>query len=337
LETKTQTANSPATGNFMCPNYLINIGSEKFSLEDGLDTISVKVILSIGLPTDSCEVLLVGREGYSFKKGDSVKVQLGYDDKLEPVFSGLVDNIEREMSNVRITAIGLAGKLLRLRLNRVYLNQTAGKIVSNLAQEAKVKVKVATDGINLPTYVVDEGMNAYEHILKLAERCNFDVYITEDEQLVFKEAGNSKNHALQYGKEIIRVEAFDFSPLYDSTRIYGESPSSMKGADTFHWLTKQEVKGEAGSGAVLSVHDPAIRDKKTAETVAKAKMTKLEYTFGVIVETVGKPEIKLGNTITLEDVPIPALGGQLEVRSIGHYLSKVRGFTTTINCWTRGP
>jgi len=86
---------------------------------------------------------------------------------------------------------------------------------------------------------------------------------------------------------------------------------------------------------VLSIHDPAIRDTKTAETVAKAKMEKLRYTFGLAVETVGKPEIKLGDTITLEDITNSALQGQLEVRGFEHYLSKDKGFTTIVSCWKR--
>lgn len=320
----------------MRPNYQVALGSEKFSPKNGRDVISIKVIRSIGLPTDSCEVFLVGRKDYSFKRDDQVKVQLGYDEELVPVFSGFVDNIEHGISKARLTALGPTVSLLRLRLDRVFLNQTAGEIVGNLAQEVNVKVKEASDGISLPMYVVDYAANAYEHILRLAERCNFDVYITDDEQLVFKEWNGGKKHSFEYGKEIIRVEKLDFYPLYVGARIYGESPASVKGSDTFHWLTKQEVKGEAGSGVALSIHDPAIKDKETAENVAKAKLNKLEYTFAAVVETVGKPEIRLGDTIALEGMPSSAIQGELEVRGIEHYLSKVKGFTTRINCWMKG-
>jgi len=320
----------------MRPNYLIEIGSEKFSLEDGSDVVSVKVIRNIGLPTDSCEVFLVGKKDYSFKRDDQVRVQLGYDEKLVPVLSGFVDNIEHGITTVRLTALGPAVDLLRLRLDRVYLNQTAGKIVSNLAQEVDLKIKEVSDGINLPMYVVDYAANAYEHILRLAERCNFDAYITDDERLVFKEWNGGERHRLEYGKEIIRVEELDFSPLYVGARVYGESPASIRGSDTFHWLTKQEVKGEAGRDVALSMHDPAIKDKETAETVAKAKLYKLKYTFAVVVETVGKPEIKLGDTLALTGIPGSAINGELEVRGIEHYLSKVKGFTTRINCWMKG-
>ena len=317
------------------PNYEVSVGSKKFSRENNPGLLSVKVSRNVGLPTDYVELYLVGSNSYSFSKGDDVKIRLGYDDKMELAFSGFVENISLEINRVRITALGAGARLLRLRFNRVYLSQTAGQIVKNIAQEAKVKVKIASDGITIPVYAVDDAMNGFEHVLKLAERCNFDAYLTEDEQLVFKEWGNAKNNPLKFGQDIIHLEGFDYSPLYTSAKVFGESPSSVKGMDTYHWLTKKEVKGEAGSGTVLSIHDPAIRDQKTAETVAKARMEKLKYTFGLVVETVGKPTIKLGDTVTLEDVPYSTLKGTLEVRTIEHHLSKDKGFVSTVTCWTR--
>jgi phage protein D len=323
------------TTSFMRPNYLVTIGSEEFSLENEPKVISVKVIRNIGLPTDSSEVFLVGSEDYSFIKGDEIKIQLGYDDEMELVFSGLVENITYEVNKVRVTALGLGTLLLRLRLDRVYLNQTAGNIASDIASEASITIKNISDGISFPTYVIDDSMNAYEQLLNLAERSNFDVYVTEDGKLVFKEWENGVNHSLQYGAEIVGVSSFDFSPIFTSASVYGESPSSVKGADTYHWLTKEQVKGEAGSGAVLSIHDPAIRDKKTAQAVADAKKERMRYSFGLYVESVGKPKIKLGDTVTLEDIPNSALSGKLEVRGFEHYLSKDKGFTTIVTCWKR--
>jgi phage protein D len=319
----------------MRPTYEVNIGSEMFSTENGNDIISIHVIRSVGLPTDSCEVFLVGSKSYSFERDDEVKVKLGYDEELVPVFNGFVDKIEYGISMVRLTSLGPALGLLRLRIDRIYLNQTAGKIVKDLAQEAGLNIAEASDGINLPTYVVDDTANAYEHILRLAERCNFVVYITEDDKLIFKEWNGSKKHTLEYGKDLIRVEELDFVPLYGSTRIFGESPASVKGAETSHWLTKQEIRSEAGSGDVLSIADAAIRDTETAETVAKAKLDKLKYTFSTVVETVGNPDIKVGNTIALEGMPNSAIDGELEVRGVAHYLSKIKGFTTIIDCWMK--
>jgi hypothetical protein len=327
---------SNSDNDLLCPSYKVKLGSDRFISGDESKVVSIRVLRSIGLPTDSCEVFLVGKRSYSFNKGDEAKILLGYGEKTESVFSGLIEQIVRDQSLVKISAIGPALSLLRLRVNRVYLSQSAGKIVSSLAQEAKLQVKMASDGINLPTYVIDDATNAYEHVLKLADRCNFNVFINEEDQLVFEAPSEGKNYPLYFGKEIIKIDALDFSPLFAGSRIWGESPSSIKGSDTSHWLTKQEVKGEAGDEPVMSLQDPAVKDNKTAETVAKSKTSKLNITQGVVVDVVGKPEIKLGESISPKNVPISDLKSPLEIRSFEHYLSKNKGFTTTINAWARG-
>jgi hypothetical protein len=316
----------------MCPNYEVSVGNDIFSPRDS-GLVSLKVERSIGLPIDSAEILLVQNGDYAFKKGDKLKVKLGYDGKLETIFNGAVSDLKREVSALKVTALGLTASLLRLRINRVYLNQVAGKIVSNIAQEAQLTIKKASDGINLPVYIVDDSKNAYEHILKLAQRSNFNVFITEDDQLVFQERqSGSRAIEIHYGNEIICIQEIEFSPLFSGARVYGESPSSIKGSDTSHWLTKQDVKGEAGSGTMLVMEDPTLKDDKTAETVAKARTACLECTTGLVIETVGMPQISLGDTVKLVGLPNSPLSGNLEVRSFSHYLSKTKGFITKITC-----
>jgi len=320
----------------MRPNYVLKVGPETFNPDTVDGVVSIEVNLSMGLPIDSVEALLVGGRDFSFKKDDPVAVQLGYDENFVPAFIGFVDNVEHGISRVRLTALGHSLLLLRLRLNRVYLNQTAGGIVRNLAQEAGVKVKEAADGISFPMYVIDDGLNGYEHVLRLAERCNFDVYVTDDGQLVFKEFGGGRTHTLEYGRDILQVEGADFVPAYAGATVYGESPSSVRGAETFHWLTKQEVKGEAGSGPPLVIQDPVIRSRETAERVASAELNRLQYTFAAVIETVGRPEIKLGDAVAIKSLNDPAINGEFQVRVVRHYLSKTKGFTSRISCWRKG-
>lgn len=316
----------------MHPSYALTVGSRSFSPETDESLVSVEVMLNIGLPIDSAQAVFAGGKDLSLQRGDPVTVQLGYDDSLALTFSGSVEDIERGVSKVRLTALGHAARLLRLRLNRVYLNQTAGGIVRDLAQEAGVKVKKCADGIVFPTYVVDDALNAYEHTLKLAERCGFDAYTTEEGQLVFKEYTGGEAQALEFGKDIIRVEETSFAPAHAGVSVYGESPSSAKGAETFHWLTKQGVKGEAGTGAPLVVQDPAIKSREAAESVARAGLNRLQRTSWASVEIVGDAGTRLGGAVAIKGLPDSAINGEFQVRSLRHYLSKTRGFTTTIGC-----
>lgn len=318
------------------PGYAVQIGSTTFSSGDADNVVAVATAKNMGLPMDSSDIQLVSDGRRSFKRGDEVKVKLGYDRDPKLVFTGFLDAIDQEIDGVRLTALGPAAALLRLRLNRLYSSQTAGKIVRNLAQEARVKVKDASDGINLPVYVIDDGANAYQHILRLASLCNFDLYADENGQLVFKAYAPAKTHTLEYGKDIIEVLASDSSAAYVGARVSGESPASFKGSDTHTWLTKQEVRGEAGGAQALSLNVAAVKDRQTAEQVAKARFDRLEYTSTVAVEVVGRPEIRVGDAVSIRNMPTRSVNGDSQVTGVEHYLSKTRGFTTTVRSRRKG-
>jgi hypothetical protein len=316
------------------PQYICTIGSEEFVSENNSNIISFQVFRGMGLPTDSCSITLKNDKKYDFKKDEELKIKIGYDTPSQVVFSGLITNIEQDFFTIRVTGIGFALRLLRLRLNRVYLNQTAGKIVSAIVQEANLKTKKTSDGVTLPCYVIDELKNCYEHIIDLAKRCNFNVYL-EDNQLTFKEAEGGNTIPLSFGKDIIQIGASNFSSFFEGIKVIGESPSSFRGSDTSHWLTKQDVKGEAGTNTIKLLQDSTIKDKETAQSVADSNSAKLKCTYGVSLVVVGAPEIKMGDTVNLENLPFSGLSTPLEVRSYEHFLSKTKGFTTTINCLVR--
>ena len=320
---------------YMRPNYVFKAGSETFTPDTADGLISIDVKLSMGLPIDGVEVVLVGAKELSFSSTDPVEVQLGYDDNLFQIFSGFVADLKRETSDVRLTALSWSATLLHLRINRVYLNQEAGQIVRDLAGQAGFDMKECEGGIVFPMYAIDDGKNVYEHILKLAERCNFDVYVAEDRKLVFKEYKVDKVHSLEYGENIIRVEGVE-TPTYGKVTVYGEG-GSFKGAETFHWLTKDEVKGEAGDLSPETVpfiiRDPAIRNREDAQNVADAETKGLgEDSYALFVEVVGDPEVKLGETVETSGFDDSWLNDKWKIRGVRHYLSKTKGFTTTIKC-----
>lgn len=315
----------------MHPEYELKIGFETFTSKNS-EVPSLEIRRKMGLPIDSLEVTLVSRKSYSFKKDDDIAVKLGYDSKVVPVFSGLVDEFEIGISKVRLYGAGKSVKLLNMKINRVYQNQTAGDIVRSLSQDAGLKVKDCDDGIKFPYYVIDERYNAYEHLLKIADRCDFDVYITEEGELVFKRYAGKKKHTLEYGKDVIKAEFLNSPKLYQGTAVYGESPSSSKGANTYHWLTKKEVKGSAGSGVLLAIHDVAIKTQDDAGKVSQAVQSRLEYTSSLMVDTVGDPEIRLGDAIVLKGFISNSMKGEYEINGLEHCLSKASGFTSRIFC-----
>ncbi len=314
------------------PDFSVQIGSQGIDAQDD-EVVSLIVRRSMGLPIDSCEVQLARGTELEFEGRDPVDVKMGYDGKLEKVFSGSLDKVEHRIDGLTVTALGPCSHLLRLKINRVFSSQTAGKIVRALAQEAGVKMKDASDGISLPLYVIDSKLNAYQHVLRLAQRCNFDVYADLDRRMLFKERTPGKNHTLKYGKDIISAKVQDLTPRYTATLVRGESPSSSKGSDTSTWLTKQDIKGEAGKidrKEVLVLRDPAIKDKQTAENVAKARLERISFNLRLTVECVGWPSVDLADIVSIEEAPRPVMNASFDVMGVEHHLSNAKGFTTAI-------
>ncbi len=319
------------------PAFSIKIGSEKLTQDSG-DIISISVKRSMGLPIDSCELVFAKGQEVDPDLKTQVDVDLGYDDRLNTVFAGSVDRVEYGIKNQKVTALGPSAALLRKKISRVYSNQTAGKIVKDLAKEAEVKVGEASDGISFPTYSIDDKVNTYKHILKLAGKCNFDVYSNEQRQLIFRAWSDGKRHSLEYGKDIISATALDTSPRYASASVRGESPSSSKGSDTATWLTKQLIKATADwkIGNPLILDDPTIKDTRTAQSVAKAKIERVKYNIKVTADAVGRSEVKLGDVVEIKEVPRSSINGEMQVTAVEHYLSKTKGFQTTVTGRRKG-
>jgi prophage tail gpP-like protein len=313
------------------PAYKIQIGPETFEPAATSEVISVRVSLDMDTPADSFEIEFgVSNRSSRIHEGDDASIQLGYEGHLVDVFKGAVDSVEPGISGIRVTGLNFMSKLLELRVNQVYENQTAGGIVSDLANKAGIRTEEILDGISFPMYVVDDGKNAYEHIRDLAEKCGFDVYMSSENKLVFKKYERREPHVLEYGKDIVQADLNEEKPLVAGVVVQGESPSSFKGADTSHWLTKRQVEGVSGSGAHLLIQDPTVKDKDTAEKVATAWLDALTRTLSGIVKAIGKAEVKLGDTVELKGMRNSKMNGEFQVRSVEQFLSKTEGFTTLI-------
>lgn len=313
------------------PSYKLQIGSETIDPSSADDLVGLRVSLDMSGRADSLHTTLrIRDQGFKFAKNDAVSVSLGYVDDLTDVYKGLVDSINLDFYSGRILALNSIWKLLRLRVDKFYEKQSCGAIVSDLAGVASVSTGAIQDGIQLPYYAADSRKSAYEHIHELAGKCGFDVFATPDDELTFKKYQSSSPKTFEYGKDIISVSHFDQEPVFKSVRVFGESPSSSKGSDTAHWLTKQPVQGVSGSGNELLVQDRTIRDTSTASSVSNEKTDKLMKALLIHLEVVGDATIMLDDTARIQGMPESSLNGEYQVRGVEHALSKTGGFTTSL-------
>jgi len=331
------------------PSYEIKVGSS--TVKSGLsDTaISILVDMTIDSYAGSTETVLRVKEDNKIqvKKNTPIKVSIGYDNNLVPVFSGKIDTLSINLSHISIISLNSIFSLCNFRTDRFYENQTAGDIVKDLAKDANVKIDNISNGFTFPYYAVDSNKNAFEHIKDLAFVCGFDIYCTPEDKLVFKKYEPSTKHKLVYGQNIINLKKLDPSSLYNSLSILGESPSSIKGSDTSHWLSKKQVKGFAeserkddGGGAGGAAPTPKelhfskrfVKDEDTAKKIAEESLKKLNSYLLLQIEIVGNPSIFLGDAIIIQNVPLKELNGDYRIKTIEHFISKYTGYVTTLKC-----
>ena len=241
-----------------------------------------------------------------------------------------MDNIVPEITRINVKGLNHATKLLELRINQIYESVSTSDIVQDLADREGIPIDKVEAGFNFPVYVIDDRKNTWEHIQELALNCGFDAYLTHENKLAFKEYKKETTHTVEYGINIIEIEAREDRPMIEGVSVLGESPSSFKGADTSHWVTKKAVDGVEGKKSNLLVESAVIKDKDTAAKMAKALMDTFARTLSGTVKILGVADIRLNDTVEVKSVPNEMFNGEFQIRSVEHVISKTRGYTTTL-------
>lgn len=318
------------------PAYRVRIGSQTFETGTCQDIINLSVDLDLNVPLDSFRIDLVpGMKANRIRNSDAVIIELGYEGTLKKVMTGAVDAVESRMTSVMVEGFSVVSILTRTRVNQVYEMQTAGAIVKDLAGKAGISVKDVQEGLSFPQYVVDDTKDVYTHMKDLARKCGFDIFITGDGRLIFKKYSRQTPRPFKYGRDIIMAQANEPTPLSASVKVYGESPSSFKGADTAHWITKRVVEGVAGSGTVhFLIEDPVIRDKETADKAAAAWLETIMTPLSGTIKVLGNMWVMPGDTIEIKDIPDTRMNGEFQATGVGHIFNKNEGFVSTVD-WVK--
>ena len=321
------------------PAYKLTIANKIVDTTDepkASTVVDLNVVLDLDTPGDSF-TLVFGNVG-TFKpaRDDETKVELGYADNggFTQVIKGKIVTVEANATTTQVNGFSGADALLRTFVNQTYESKTAGAIVRDLADKAGLEVATAEDGINFPAYVIDGRRSVYLHMHDLAELCGFDVYINPDGKLVFEKFLNGKTvHVFEHAKHVVALDVHRTPPLAGKVEAWGESPVGSQGEDSWAWVTTDFAgsRGSAGSGALLLRERPALRTKEAARTAANAALTNIQRrTLRGQVFTIGRPEVKLGDSIRFRGLADESLNTLFQVRSVAHRITKVGGFTTTV-------
>jgi phage protein D len=323
------------------PAYKLTIGGKAVDTTDeprASTVVSLTVALDLETPADSFALSLGNVGGLRPARGDEARIELGYADgegRLTQVVAGTVEAVAPNLTTTRVTGFSGASAVLRTYVEKTYENKKAGEIVRDLAAQARLDVATADDGIAFPAYVVDGRRSAYAHMEDLAALCGFDLYVNAEGELVFEKFVNGKAvHVFEYSKHILALDVQRLPPRAGLVEAWGESPARGEADDAWAWLTKdfKGARGSAGSGAPLLLERASLRTVGAARSAAEAALTAIRRrTLRGRLKSLGRPAVKLGDAIALRGMSDQSLDSSYQVRGVTHHVTKLGGFTTTID------
>jgi hypothetical protein len=310
------------------------------------------------VPADALEVWMMKRP--DVQSGDAVQLKLGHDGSGETVFTGELIEIRASLEGCRLHAAGTMLKLLNARSSSVYEGQSAGSVVKDLVSTAGASSADVSDGPTLPVLSVDRHRSLWRHARELADRLGYELFSKRDGGIVFKPFGAAASldsaggglaaaaagavagalglggtaTGYAFGKHLIRATNNEGTPGPDAIQVGGESPASMQGDSTVHWLTTNDTDflGSAGDGdAEVLVSDGAARTKDLADRFAAGLLaTAARRASHVDITVLGRPEIELGDQVQVSDLPDHSSALTGYVRSVRHRFGEDAGFVTDL-------
>lgn len=300
-----------------------------------LEQAASMVAAEVGLGGGASQSFSVSVRGNPIKHGDQMTVELNVDNTATTIFTAEVNSIKSSLGETVITGTTGKQKLANARLNQTYSNQGLDQITKDLAQQSSVNAGDIQSGANYSYFVVHDAKSVLRQLHELAFRSGLDLYCDADNKLVLKKfQKTSADHTFYYGIHVLDLQLWNYDVVSDHFKVYGESPSSNQGSDTWHWFAKDlsPFTGEIGSGGkLLAVQDSAAKTKDSAANLATAKAGALkDLASQGLLKILGNPLVKLGDAIEIKDAPKPELNGLFKVTSVRHMLSKWQGYLTFV-------
>ncbi|CAB1074481.1 hypothetical protein D1AOALGA4SA_2300 [Olavius algarvensis Delta 1 endosymbiont] len=310
--------------------------------------IELATCLSLNSPNDNCYIKfydphsdsilnqsLIQVRGNEIVKGDPVIINISVGDVTDNVMTAGVISVDLSFGQVMIFGSTNSQNLTNSYLNQTYENQSMSQIVKDMADQGGVGTGVMEIGSDYPYFVVHESKSVWQYCRELAHRDGLDLYFDTGNKLTMEKFNKSSaDHVFTYGQDILDLQLNSHQTPKEQIRVYGESPASNQGPDTWHWIVKDisPFQGEVGNGTkMLSIQDGALRTKDAADNLAKAKFgaMKDQSVWGRL-KILGNPAVNLMDAIEIKDAPRGELNGLFKVTSVRHLYSKQKGYVTFI-------
>jgi phage protein D len=270
-----------------------------------------------------------GQKAELFREGNALKVDIGYVDELQSIFSGEITSISPSFPASGMPTVGIEGlnRLYRLRrksTTRTFEKVTDSEIARQIAREAELSAEVENTRIK-HDYVMQHNETDLEFLRRRGRAIRFELFV-QDRTLVFRKArdGQEKTYTLVWGDPQRSFDPTDrvlplrsFAPTMnalrplDQVRVLGTDPRTRKPIEGRAGLGDEVAKPRAGSTgpAVTSrafgprsrtLVDYPVQTQDEADEVARAIFNDeaLEFLRGR-GEALGAPDLRAGDVVEL--------------------------------------
>ena len=293
-----------------------------------------------------------------FQEGNSVKVSLGYVDRMQQVFSGEITTVTSTFPasgapTVKVDAKTRLHWLQGDKKTKTFQSMTDKQIAEQIGQDAQLAVQ-AEDAQVQYDYVMQPNQTDLEFLKERARRIHFEVLV-EDKTLIFRKAKetDSEIYTLVWGNTQAGVGGGpntlplkSFSPTIKTLQqvnkvtVRGYDPKSKQqivgqagSQDTK--MGRREGGGEATASAFrrsreyVRVNIP-VASQSEADDHAKAIYNQRAMGFVTgTAETIGVPDLQWGKVVMVEGVG-PRFSGRYYIERAVHTLGG-GGYTTTLS------
>ncbi len=266
---------------------------------------------------------LAGKLEQSFRIGDPVEIQLGYDDQNSLEFSGYVAEISPRIPFKMVCEDGLyIAKRTQVQPGS-WKSMTLAELIAHAAGPNVLLGDIPQ--VTLKPYRIEQGSTLAQVLDKLKE----------DYMLVAYYRGNKLFVGLPYTEFSAANTPLSVAwGRYASYRLHGDL-ANVVSADELTWRFADQVKLQAKAVSILpdntrieatvgdsdgeqrSLFFRNITTKADLEAIATAELARLKYDgYAGSIETFGTPRVIHGATASLQDERYPARSGEYLVDKV---------------------
>jgi phage protein D len=338
----------------LTPEFVLRLNGAELPPQAVADLIGITLVDDVDAP-GMCVFTLSGWDGVKmeprwidddlFAEGTSVELQMGYRNKMSPLFKGEITGLEPEFPEgqpptLLVRSHDRRHRLMRASKTRTFTQMKDSDIATQVAGDAGLSPQVEDSGVTLP-YLIQHNRTDLDFLLERARRIGFEV-IVNDRELHFRKRQYRESEAIELRREVGLLE---FMPRLstlnqvESVEVRGWNIKekaawvSQAGADT---ETARMAGKSTGPGTVqqtfpgsVAVNTSApVASQEDADSFARGMLHEMGLHYinaeGVCI---GEPELKAGSVVKIEGMG-RRFSGLYYVTATEHRFRPRKGYRT---------